>query len=95
MNQQVPDKPIELSIDVEQWRRDIQTFTDTTSRALNAIAAELSNNCSSGRQPNGGESGSVDSPSAIGFGQHSTRNNESSGVDRLADLKSRLAERIN
>jgi hypothetical protein len=44
----LPENPTELAIDAEQWRRDIQTFAETTSQVLNAIAAELSNECSHG-----------------------------------------------
>lgn len=89
MNDQTREKPKRLEIHVEQWKRDIQTFADTTSQALNAIAAELSNDCSTvgaGRDTCNDPKDS-DSPSASLSGK------ESEG-QRLAKLKSQLAERL-
>lgn len=37
-----------ISLDIEQWRRNIHAFSDTTRKALDAIADELSNHCASG-----------------------------------------------
>ena len=101
MSPPIPDKPTELSIDVNQWRRDIQTFATATGKALNAIAAELSSECSGGRieaspdrtpkrsaQP---VASSLPNGSPVAF---STPVAESSGRDRLADLKLKLAQRI-
>lgn len=39
-------EPQFISLDLEQWRRDIQAFATTTRGALNAIVSELSNQCS-------------------------------------------------
>lgn len=41
-------EPEFLNFDVQLWRRDIQTFADTTRLALEAIVDELSNQCSGG-----------------------------------------------
>ena len=97
MTHPLPEQPTELKIDVEQWRRDIQTFVETTNRALDAIAGELSNSCSS----------SFDEPSTKSHGNKGyelltkahnepafTAGVESSGDDRLARLKAQLAARI-
>ena len=90
MNDQ-SEKPTKLAIDVEQWRRDIQTFAETTSRALNAIAAELSNECSTGRATTQITSNDSTDPS---FKPRFSGDNESEGEQRLAKLKSQLAERL-
>lgn len=94
MHQASPEKPFELTIDVEQWRRDIQTFANTTKRALDAIAAELSIGCN----------GRPNSPRSIGNGDTDNRERsmpsletpaeKNPGEDRLAKLKQQLAQRI-
>ncbi len=40
------ETPVELNIDVEQWRRDVRTFADATSAAIHGIVAELTEQCS-------------------------------------------------
>lgn len=37
-----------FNIDTEQWQRDIRTFAEATREALEAIAGELTNQCSPG-----------------------------------------------
>lgn len=101
MNPPTTDKPNELSIDVSQWRRDIQTFANATGKALDAIAAELSSECSGGRMDADPDPTTDHSPrnvesilprnSTVAF---STSNADSGGRDRLAALKLKLAQRI-
>ena len=102
MNQQLPEKPTELAIDVEQWRSDIQTFAETTNRAIAAIAAELSNGCSGRRSErnittragNPGQ-GTADKQIETKFAAPETFDpNDDPGNDRLAKLKQQLAQRI-
>ena len=94
MNQPAEKKPIKLSLDVEQWKRDIRTFSETTSQALNAIAAELSNECSTGHGTYSKTRGSDAGPETMGFPTASRVAGSSPTDDRLAILKSQLAERI-
>jgi hypothetical protein len=92
MNEALPEKPIALSIDVEQWRRDIQTFADTTKRALDAIAGELSNGCTGKAIQSAQTSNGAFEPSAILASGMGT--GDLAVPDRLARLKSQLAKRI-
>ncbi len=48
MTQPLSEKLIALEIDVDQWRRDIQTFVDLTIKELHAINNELSSGFASG-----------------------------------------------
>ena len=97
MNQPIPDKPTELAIDTEQWRREIKTFTTATNRALDAIAAELSRECSAIASP-GCSQGSTQNSHENGEPTPKTppkfEASETNGRQRLADLKSQLAKRI-
>ena len=87
------EKPSELSIDVDQWKRDIQTFAEATSQVLNAIAAELSNECSSDNSTRYRRTDAFDNPNVV-VSAPSLAVSEPEGNDRLADLKSQLAKRI-
>ena len=84
-----------LSIDTDQWRRDIRTFAETTNQALEAIVAELSNRCSQERRPasdqlpHGDDAQPVSAPEISG---RSSRDNESD--PRLGDIRQQLAERL-
>jgi hypothetical protein len=97
MNQPFPDKPIELAIDAQQWRREIQTFKVATNQALHAIAAELGNECSAVAAPENTGSTIQHAPENV---ERQSANPsdfepaESTGRERLADLKSQLAKRI-
>ena len=102
-------EPEFLSFDVQLWRRDIQTFADTTRLALEAIVDELSNQCSGGSPTR-----SIKKPDSEVKAATSKRKPErvtqkpvspqpkkvtegaSSGADtnRLTDLKAKLAERL-
>ena len=93
MNQPIPKKPTELAIDIDQWKRDIKTFTDTTSQALNAIAAELSNECSKGHGQRAAGTDGFQSP-ATSSDELSSSYNDPQRNQRLADLKSQLTKRI-
>ena len=93
MNQPLSEKPIELNIDVDQWRRDIQTFASTTKRVLDAIAAELSNDCAK----NSGEpiqSVRTSPQTAVTHSLNVSQDETPGADDRLAKLKSQLAKRI-
>ena len=96
MSQHPTKQPIELKIDVEQWRRDIQTFVDTTSRALNAIAGELSNSCSNGFEEPAARFGDpADSDHSIrACDEPMPTSRTKPADDRLAKLKAKLAKRI-
>lgn len=86
------EKPTKLVIDVQQWKRDIQTFVKTTHQVLNAIAAELSNECSNGHAP---RPRNIDATASGRIGSFtSTTTSHSPNDDRLANLKSQLADRI-
>lgn len=73
-----------LNIDVEQWRREIRMFSESTQKALEAIVSDLSNSCSNaessapGRTPLPGR----------------TKADTVDG-DRLASLKEQIAQRLN
>jgi hypothetical protein len=90
MEQQTKPRPYALDLDIDQWRRDVATFANTTGQALEAIISELSASCT--------EEGSrinrlVSDDSTI----RGTTNNvatESDGDDRLAKLKSQIAKRL-
>lgn len=99
MNTELPDTPTDLIIDMDQWRRDIQTFAQTTQQALDAIVAELSNHCSGGfsSDPNhrlgdpaipSFENQFSGSPSSVPVSA------DEDGNDRLEKLKLKLAARI-
>ena len=94
MNRPLSDNPIELNIDVDQWRRDVQTFASTTKRVLDAIAAELSNDCAK----NVGEIQTIQrvrpNPESALPSSSSVNPKDSQGEDRLAKLKDQLAKRI-
>lgn len=47
MNNQTEPESKLANVDLDQWRRDIDTFAAATASALDAIVNELSNNCSS------------------------------------------------
>jgi hypothetical protein len=89
MNHPQPEKPAELKIDVEQWRGDIQTFVETTNRALDAIAAELSNGCSSRFDET-----AINPRSQTGETRSVLGADKTSVDDRLSRLKTQIAERI-
>ncbi len=89
MHHPQPEKPTELKIDVEQWRGDIQTFVETTNRALDAIAAELSNGCSSRFDET-----ATNSRRQSGEARSVLGTDKTSVDDRLARLKAQIAERI-
>ena len=98
-----------IDLDLEQWRRDINTFATATQQALDAIADELSNTC------NGGQGAPVQSTAEKvstnrKFTRKATTNHESKtdqtnskpadisktsfGNDRLATIKEKLAQRL-
>lgn len=95
MTRPQPEKPAALTIDVDQWRRDIATFADTTKQALDAIAAELSNGCSGNipRRSDLRSTGQAPISSTANNAAMSSRD-RSAGDDRLARLKDQLAQRI-
>ena len=49
MNNQIDTESTFVSVDLEQWHRDIDTFTAATTSALDAIICELSTVCSGGK----------------------------------------------
>ena len=84
------EHPAKLEIDAEQWQRDIRTFAETTNQALYAIVSQLSNSCSNShtlpqRDP---------SPPSETTSQSSITASQIGDEDRLAKLKSQLAQRI-
>lgn len=89
MSQIQPDRPTELAIDIDQWKRDIKTFVDTTKQALHAIAAELSYECSNGYESSFGSGPSHESLRPI-----KNDPNDAQESVRLAQLKSQLSQRI-
>lgn len=95
MKYELPEQPTALVIDVDQWRRDIRTFSDTTSQALETIVAQLSNSCSTGRSSS--RLPSSDRLTSEDSNQNSSTTFSASGInsdERLAKLKSQLAQRI-
>ncbi len=94
MNNETHEKVIPLAIDVEQWRRDIQTFADTTGQALEAIIAELSASCSSSATgATLGQSGDANWERTLAFMTDSSTQ-DCRRDERLANLKSKIANRI-
>ena len=102
MNDQTPANPKFLYLDLDQWRQDIRTFANATRQALDAIADELSTQCSVG----GSQITGVEGQPAGGRPQQSprqrnemstrpvTQTSSSGDNDRLAKLKHQLAERL-
>lgn len=94
MTQHQTAKPTPLSIDIDQWRRDIKTFSETTSGALVAIIEQLSNRCatthSSDPSPRR-QAALVTTSTSISRPMSPTKEDNS---ERLTELKSRLAQQI-
>ena len=95
MNQNQKPKTTALDINVDQWRRDINTFAATTLQALDVIVAQLSNSCTI--LPKDDEWGdSNDRPTAAQMDERTTNEpkRDANNDERLSQLKFRLAERI-
>jgi hypothetical protein len=93
MNENLSKQLIPLEINVDQWRRDVKTFAETTIQALDAIVSQLSNSCSSsssGDEWNHANYRERENPEArTNFATSDARND-----DRLAKIKSQLAKRL-
>ena len=96
MKQETKEQPHQLSIDVEQWSSDIETFAKTTREALDAIIAELSASCSS--QPADMEMPGVVREFPSDWAGDTSRIDSDTPAarqdERLEKLKSQLARRI-
>lgn len=101
-------EPEFLTFDVQLWRRDIQTFADTTRLALEAIVGELSNQCSGGtprtirssRKPEASVRQAKTATPPVTTKPNrdpkpvSKGDGDGSEKGRLTDLKAKLAERL-
>ena len=74
----------EFDLDLPQWRRDIRTFIDSTLNELSEISNQLSSEFA---DPMVRRNRSVEQNSGSGTV-------ESSGSDRLAKLKEKLAQKV-
>jgi hypothetical protein len=78
-------RPESLSLDVDQWRREIEMFAQSTEQAIAAIVSDFSNHSNSASLG--------DSNLHVGTKNDSSVVNDS-GQDRLAKLKEQLAKRL-
>ena len=78
------EKPQCLNIDVDQWRREIRMFAESTQSAIEAIVSDLSNSCSSSETTAGGYAPPP---------RRATSDNLDG--DRLSNLKEQIAKRLN
>jgi hypothetical protein len=98
-----------IDIDLEQWRRDINTFATTTQQALDAIANELSNSCNDGHASPSRSTVKTSVANTNLSRQPKTKrgpktaeskskinhtSKSSFGDDRLANIKEKLAQRL-
>jgi len=106
MKNQTETETNSINVDLDQWRRDIDTFASAMTSALDAIVDELSNACSgSDIRPN--SSTTKRAPVARQSKINSTANRpattskpnnssaSTSSNSRLASLKEKLASRMN
>jgi len=97
-----------VNVDLEQWRRDIDTFAAATTSALDAIIGELSIVCSGGKVNSFARSNESKLPAKRAKipqqGRPQTRavrtatdksTTQAASGSRLASLKEKLASRIN
>ena len=80
---------MQLDLDLEQWRQDIQTFADTTQQELNEITDQLSATLAGTKSTGTGTVRPM--PQAAVAAEV---NSEESSDDRLSKLKQALAKRI-
>jgi hypothetical protein len=90
--QEKQTQPYPLALDIDQWRRDIRTFSDATGQVLEAIVSELSASCSDHRS-RGLPHRPASNPSPQ---DRDTFDSvcELPGDDRLAQIKSQIAARL-
>jgi L-lactate utilization protein LutB len=91
MEHQTKTRPYALDLDIDQWRRDISTFASTTGQALEAIISELSASCTEEGGSRHVYSVSDEQPLC---NTPIDRLADPGGDDRLAKLKSQIAERL-
>lgn len=108
MSDQIDTDSNFIDLDLEQWRREIDTFAAATTSALDAITGELSTVCSGGQVSSIAKSApaqlsekgttvlprSTHEPGAVRPAIDKNTTPTSSG-GRLASLKEKLASRIN
>lgn len=93
--------PSFITFNVEQWRRDIQSFASDTRNTLDEIVSDLSNQCSS-RTASRSQSGETEPASSIDLSYHRSMrprltSDEQVAEDdsgRLSQLKAKLAQRL-
>ena len=95
-----------FNVDLDQWRRDIDTFASATTSALDAIVNELSNACSGGEiRPIASTASRIPIAKQSKVNTTTSRQNTTSKTNntpsstgsnsRLASLKEKLASRMN
>ncbi len=77
--------PESLSIDVDQWRREIRMFAESTEKAIDVIVSDLSS--STARSGSAGMTGKS-SPS------QARSASDNGGSERLAELRAQIAKRL-
>jgi len=79
------EAPEALNIDVDQWRREIRMFAESTEKAINAIVSDLSS--STARTGSGKANAGQNSSTARAC-------SESVNGERLAELRAQIAKRL-
>lgn len=98
MSEETPQQPETFTIDVDQWRREIRMFAESTEQAIGAIVAEFSADGSARHDVETNRPYSLGSGDSHTSDSNTLENNDSvrsaGSSDRLALLKEQLAQRL-
>lgn len=95
MSESTGQKPQCFSIDVDQWRREIRIFAESTEQAIEAIVAEYSDDSKAGGVESKNETSGHWADEFSNDDSEKKRSHRGGGSsDRLALLKEQLAQRL-